>query len=120
MVPRGWSYADLLAQAPYEFTWYNMWLQKSRVIPLEMREPLVKVFHHEGQHLEYALRRVTLDDIARGYVALVINSNYARSWGDVDADQTPEETLARYVPYAVLAKAMAIKARDTATRRMRG
>jgi len=120
MTPRGWSYADLLAQAPYEFTWYNMWLQKSHVIPIEVREPLVKVFHHEGQHLEYALRRVTSSDIARGYVALVVNSNYARSWGDVDADELPEATLARYVPYSVLAKALAIKARDTATRRMRG
>ena len=120
MEPRGWSYRDLLAEAPYEFTWYNMWLQKSRVIPIEFREPLVKVFHHEGQHLEYALRGVTTDDIARGYVALVVNSNFARSWGDVDAAESPEQTLARYVPYAVLSKALARKARDTATRRLRG
>jgi hypothetical protein len=97
-----------------------MWLQKSRVIPIEVREPLVKVFHHEGQHLEYALRRVTLADVARGYVALVVNSNFARSWGDVVADESPEVTLARYVPSSVLAKAMALKARDTATRRFRG
>ncbi|MSW82588.1 MAG: hypothetical protein F2840_15770, partial [Actinobacteria bacterium] len=77
MAPRGWSYRDLLAEAPYEFTWYNMWLQKSRVIPIEIREPLVKVFHHEEQQVEYALRGVTNDDIARGYLALVVNSNYA-------------------------------------------
>ncbi len=29
MEPRGWTYVDMLAEAPYEFTWYNMWLQKS-------------------------------------------------------------------------------------------
>jgi hypothetical protein len=120
MAPRGWSYRDLLAEVPYEFTWYNMWLQKSRVIPIEQREPLVKVFHHEGQHLEYALRATTTEDIARGYVAVVINSNFTRSWGEIDIAETPEETLARYVPYPVLSKALAIKARDTATRRLRG
>jgi hypothetical protein len=120
MDSRGWSYADLLAQAPYEFTWYNMWLQKSQAIPIVIREPLVKVFHHEGQHLEYALRGITPADIARGYVAVVVNSNFAREWGEIDVAESPEETLARYVPYSVLARALARKARDTAARRMRG
>jgi hypothetical protein len=110
--PRGWSYADMLAEAPYEFTWYNMWLQKTRVIPIEFREPLVKTFHHEGQHLEYALRGIGPDDIARGFVAVVVNSNYARSWSTSSAAEAPEETLARYVPTAVLAKALALKAKS--------
>ena len=120
MAPRGWDYKDLLAEAPYEFTWYNMWLEKAKVIPIEQREPLVKVFHHEGQHLEYALRGITTADIAHGYVAVVVNSNFSRSWGEIGIAETPEEALARYVPYSVLSKALALKARDTATRRLRG
>ena len=120
MAPRGWAYKDLLAEAPYEFTWYNMWLKKAKVIPIEQREPLVKVFHHEGQHLEYALRGITTEDIARGYVAVIVNSNFARSWGEIDIAEAPEQALARYLPYAVLSKALALKARDTATRRLRG
>ena len=88
----------MLAEAPYEFSWYNLWLQKSQVIPIEVREPLVKTFHHEGQHLEYALRGIGPDDIARGFVGVVVNSNYARSWADSAVGEAPEETLARYVP----------------------
>jgi hypothetical protein len=118
--PRGWSYADMLAEAPYEFTWYNMWLQKSQVIPVAAREPLVKTFHHEGQHLEYALRGIGPDDIARGFVGVVVNSNYARGWSPSSAAEAPEETLARFVEYPVLAKALALKVRDTARRRLRG
>lgn len=118
--PQGWSYRDLLAEAPYEFSWYNMWLQKTRVIPIEIREPLVKVFHHEGQELEYALRGISLEDIGRGYVALVINSNYARSIRGGDAAGSAEEVLARYMPASVLSKALARRVRDTAARRIRG
>jgi hypothetical protein len=118
--PRGWSYADMLAEAPYEFTWYNMWLQKTKIIPIEIREPLVKVFHHEGQEIEYALRGVTPTDIARGYVAVVVNSNYARSWAEAREATTAEDVLARYVPYDVLMKALTQKVRDTAARRFRG
>jgi hypothetical protein len=109
MEPRGWSYEDLLEQAPYEFTWYNMWLQKARTIPIEFREPLVKVFHHEEQELEYALRGVTNDDIARGYVALVVNSNYMRSSEGQTPSNSLESTLARYVPFKALVQASAMK-----------
>jgi hypothetical protein len=118
--PRGWTYADMLAEAPYEFTWYNMWLQKSQVIPIAIREPLVKTFHHEGQHLEYALRGIGTDDIARGFVGVVVNSNYARSWANGAVNEAPEETLARYVEYSVLAKALALKVRGAARQRLRG
>jgi hypothetical protein len=117
---RGWSYRDMLAEAPYEFSWYNMWLQKTQLIPIEIREPLVKVFHHEGQEIEYALRGITPADIARGFLAVVVNSNYARSWGAVGEPNSTEETLAKYVPYDVLMKALSRKVRDTASRRLRG
>ena len=76
--PRGWRYLDALRESPYEFSWYNMWLQKSRVIPIHAREPFVKVFHNEAQEMEYILRGVGPADIARGYLAVVVNSNYAR------------------------------------------
>jgi hypothetical protein len=120
MEPRGWSYEDLLEQAPYEFTWYNMWLQKARIIPIEIREPLVKVFHHEEQELEHALRGITNADIARGYVALVVNSNYARTWGDHSEATSLEMALARYVPLTTLAKAFVRKGWDWVTRSLRG
>ena len=110
LAPRGWTYADMLAQAPYEFSWYNFWLQKSQVIPIHAREPLVKVFHHEGQALEYALRGITLDDIARGYLAIVVNANYARSFGALEIEPL-SRTLARQVSLSDLIDAIREKAR---------
>lgn len=115
--PRGWSYRDLMEVAPYEFAWYNFWLQKSQIIPIHVREPLVKMFHHEGQHLEYAMRGITTDDIARGYIGVVVNSNFAKSWGDVQAQESSAETLARYVDWKTLTEAVRLKATAAARRR---
>jgi hypothetical protein len=116
MEPRGWSYEDMLEQAPYEFAWYNMWLQKTRAVPIEFREPLVKVFHHEEQELEYAMRGITNDDIARGYTALVVNSNYARSQHGSPGDRRAASAIARYMSYEILFNVLVIKLRSSLSR----
>ena len=116
--PRGWSYVDALAESPYEFSWYNMWLQKDHGIEIHAREPFVKVFHHEGHHLEYILRGVTQADIARGYLAVVVNSNYSRDLGVVDSSASKPETLSRYLSYGEVGQLLASKLRDTFRRRL--
>jgi hypothetical protein len=118
LAPRGWDYADALAESPFEFSWYNMWLQRSRVIEIHPREPLVKVFHHEGQHLEYVLRGITVDDIARGYVALVVNSNYSRDIGMIPLGADKPEVLSHYLSYGEVGRLLSAKARDTLRRRL--
>lgn len=118
LAPRGWSYSDALAEAPYEFSWYNMWLQKSGVIDIHVREPLVKVFHHEGQHLEYVMRGITTDDIARGYLALVVNSNFSRDIGMIRSDASKPEVLSHYLSYGELGAVLRDKAKDTLRRRL--
>ena len=117
LAPRGWSYADALEASPYEFTWYNMWLQKSQGIEIHQREPLVKVFHNESQHLEYVMRGVTAADIARGYLGVVINSNYSRDLGVVQADTSKPDYLARYLSYGEVGQLIASKAKETFQRR---
>ena len=114
--PRGWTHLDALRIAPYEFSWYNFWLQASHVIPIHQREPFVKVFHHEGQHLEYILRGITLEDIARGYLGLVVNSNYSRDLGLVSIDESKPEALSRYLSYGEVASLLAAKGRDSLRR----
>jgi hypothetical protein len=115
---RDWSYSEMLNEAPYEFTWYNMWLQKSQAIPIALREPLMKVFHSEEQHLENTLRGLTADDLARGYIGVVVNSNFARSWGNASVNENRAQTLARYVAYEDLLAALRIKISETAMRRL--
>lgn len=117
LAPRGLDYADVLAISPYEFSWYNMWLQKAQPIPVVMREPIFKTFHNASQHLEYLLRGVTNDDVARGYVGLVINSNYSRGSGVVSMDDARYESLASYVPVSDLLRAAAYGAWWRATGR---
>jgi hypothetical protein len=115
--PRGWTYRDALAESPYEFSWYNMWLQKSRVIDIHPREPWIKVFHNEEQHLEYVMRGITIADIARGYLGIVMNSSYSRDLGLIDAKASKPDSVARYLSYGELAKVAAAKVQDTARRR---
>ena len=116
--PRGWTYADSLELSPYEFTWYNMWLQKSNVIDIRPREPWIKVFHNESQHLEYLMRGVTVIDIARGYVGVVVNSNYSRGAGVIDAGSTKSVNVARYLSYGEVAGVIKAKFADTVSRRL--
>jgi hypothetical protein len=115
--PRAWSYVDALECSPYEFTWYNLWLQKSRVIDVHPREPWIKVFHNQSQHVEYLLRGVTIDDIARGYLGVVVNSNYSRGLGVVDAGSAQEEVLATYMSYPQLVSALRAKMKTTWSRK---
>jgi len=64
-----------------------MWLQKDKTIPIEIREPLIKLFYKKSQHIEYLKKGITLKDIARGYIGYVINSNYSRGFGIVNYDE---------------------------------
>lgn len=117
--PRGWDYRDALAESPYEFSWYNLWLQKSGAVPLHQRDPLVKVFHHEGQLQEAILRGITTDDLARGYLGVVVNANWAREMAGASAGGTKAERLAPHLSYTEAAALLSAKVRDTTRRRLR-
>lgn len=76
-----YTYVDLMRISTYEFSWYNMWLQKCKIIPIHIKEPLFKYFHYQGQLEEYKRRGIEIDDIARGYVGIVVNSNFQPNRG---------------------------------------
>jgi len=112
MQPRGWTYRDMLAVSPYEFSWYNMWLQYRECIPIYAREPLIKVLHSAEEHLRYAMAGTTFEDVARGYLGIVVNSNFARTWGDdVTADEDPAATISRYLSWELIMRTLRIKAK---------
>lgn len=104
--PRGWDYVDALAIAPYEPSWYTAWVLHAAPIPVVRREPLVKTFHTPTQHLEYVLRGVQEADVARGYLAVVVNSNFSRGEGVLSLQEAPHQALASYVPARDLIAAM--------------
>lgn len=104
--PRHWDYKDALAISPYEPTWYNTWLLHTGVIEIVPREPIVKTFHNSTQHLDYLLREVDTADLARGYVAVVINSNYSRGDGVLSLTSSTTQLMASYVSFSDLYRAL--------------
>lgn len=70
------SYGDLLEISPYEFSWYNAWLQKSNVIPVVGVEPFFKTFHMRIDYIASRFKLIRVEDIATQYVGIVLNSNW--------------------------------------------
>lgn len=117
--PKAWTYANAVLEVPYEFSWYNMWLQKSQVIPIHQIEPLVKVFHNEEQHLDYVLRGISTQDIARAYIGVVINSNYSRDLGPISPTAAKPQLVGDYLSYTELSQVIVSKLSNSVKRRLR-
>jgi hypothetical protein len=96
---QGITWADAMQISPYEFGWYNFWAEKVLADLREIREPIVLMLHQPHQHLEYSLKGVKLEDIARGYVAVLVNSGFAQGDGVIDFEEPLPRTLSRYVKY---------------------
>lgn len=76
MKTHGYEYRHLMEISPYEFSWYNFWLQKRRPIEIYICEPIFKTFHMKHHLLTSWIFGVKKEDLARAYVGIVINSNY--------------------------------------------
>lgn len=110
------SYADLMEISPYEFSWYNFWLERELPIQRVVREPIFEMIHMSHQHLGYALKGIDLDNLSRGYVGVVVNSGHSRDQGVLDFDTDFVETLARNLGYGTLAGAIIERALQRAPR----
>ncbi|MBP5599734.1 MAG: hypothetical protein J6X48_05570 [Lachnospiraceae bacterium] len=84
MEKKNYTYKDIIGIAPYEFSWYNFWLQKSCAIPIHVIEPLFKTIHLKQHHINYLLSGMKLDDWAKAYIGVVVNSNYGIGDGKYD------------------------------------
>jgi hypothetical protein len=109
MKPNNYNYSSLLEIAPYEFSWYNLWLQFDKPIEIHIREPLFKYYHHKNHHLESVIKNLTTEDISRGYVGLVINSNYSRFMGVVNFEEDKFKIIANYFKFKDILKAIFYK-----------
>jgi Family of unknown function (DUF6492) len=109
MAQRELSYADLLQISPYEFSWYNFWIEKSKCIPRVTREPIFEMLHMPHHQLSYALKGTTIQDLARGYVGVVVNSGYSRDQGVLDFDTDFVDTLAQNFTYRKITTAIVEK-----------
>lgn len=84
----GILYADLINISPYEFTWYNAWLQKTRIIPIVNIEPFFKTFHMKIEYIFSKIKMISEKSISEQYVGIVLNSNWKNNknhyeYGDI-------------------------------------
>lgn len=75
MIPNKLSYLDLMEKHGYEFSWYNMWLQKTECIPIKICEPWFKTYHTPMQLIKDVCFGTTTQALKRAYVGVVVNSN---------------------------------------------
>ena len=78
MKKHNYSYADLIAIAPFEFTWYNAWFQKCGLIREVAVEPFFKMFHMRIEYTMSRLRGLDLDDYAYSYVGIILNGDWEK------------------------------------------
>lgn len=87
MIPNQKSYVDLLKISPYEFSWYNFYLQKSNIIPIIHSEPQFKMIHTNYQFVFYKMMGIREEDWAKSYLGIIVNSNFSRRGGIKGYDQ---------------------------------
>ena len=71
------GYSDLLSISPYEFSWYNFWVQKTQKNNLLYKPSLVKFFHMDYQYV-FSLMITDLKDLRRSYIGIVLNTTWSR------------------------------------------
>ena len=78
MREKNYNYADLLNISPFEFSWYNAWFQKCKLVEEYAIEPLVKIFHMREDYEYYQMKNISNIDIKRSYIGIVFNSNWRK------------------------------------------
>ena len=78
MVKKGYGYKDLIKISPYEFTWYNVWFQKCGLVKEMVVEPFFKTFHMRLDYIFYQLKLISLEDIKKAYIGIIMNSNWQK------------------------------------------
>ena len=76
MYNRNYTYKDLVAISPFEFTWYNAWFQRCKLVDEYAVEPFFKTFHTRIEYIFSKLKLIKLQDYSNAYVGLILNSNW--------------------------------------------
>ena len=89
---KGLDFKNLMHTALYEFFWYSAWASKQARVATVPRDELVFMVHHQGEHLSLYNRGIRTKDLARGYLGVIVNSNWSRQYGIIDFDSPAVES----------------------------
>lgn len=76
LIPKGWSFADLINQYPYELRLYGEVLMRYRPIPLWPCEPFFKYYLYNSQFFFDQKHKISKEIIAKNYLGIVWQSNW--------------------------------------------
>jgi len=106
-----WDYLQCVLIAPYEFSWYNYFVQ-SRNLPHIAVEPYFKMIHTLEQFLTMKISGISADSISRGYMGVVVNSNFAQSSDIIDIESTLEKVLSEHLQASTIMKLNLLKLKN--------
>lgn len=97
LLGKGLDFIDLLKIAPYEFSWYNFFVEKEGYI-LEVREPYFKYVHTGEQFALEKLSGLNIKAISRGFLGVVLNSNFSVFKKPMEWQMPTSTAIAVYLP----------------------
>ena len=112
-----WDYLDCILYSPYEFSWYNYFVQ-SRKMPYIQVEPYFKMVHSFEEFISMKISGSDSDSISRAYMGVVVNSNFQQTTKILEIDQRLENVLAEYLSIKSVIWLMVIKFRNIIRNRL--
>lgn len=79
LLSRGVTWLDAILISPYEFSWYNFYLQKHFKSSVRLREPCIRYFHSVRDFIGYSIAH-SLHNLPVGYLGVVFNSDFSRKY----------------------------------------
>lgn len=107
LAPKGLEFLDLLKISPYEFTWYNYFLQTTQR-KIVVREPYFRVIHTGRQFASERLLGKQTKDWSNGYLGLVLNSNFQHIYFSRGYEASPPLVVATYMNTSEILKIVTI------------
>jgi hypothetical protein len=109
LTPLQFEYIEILEISPYEFSWYNYWIQHRHRSDLLLRESVIRTFHSTQEILSLRVREINIFDLSQQYIGIVINSNFARNLSFYDFDSPIELVLGYNFSFRKLSAALMLR-----------
>lgn len=78
MKSKNLTFCDLLLIAPFEFTWYNAYFQKTSLIREVAVEPFFKMYHTKSEYILDRLSGNRISNLKSQYIGYILNSNWSK------------------------------------------
>jgi hypothetical protein len=114
-----WDYLDCILHSPYEFSWYNYFVQ-SRKMPYIGVEPYFKMIHSFEEFVSMKISGSDSNSISRAYMGVVVNSNFSKSTEILEINSRLESVLGEYLSIKSVIRVAIFKFRNVIRNKVLG